>query len=610
MPDAHKGHGSWIEQLDSPSDPEGGDSGDPASDSEPASTSGESDSADSETSAWKAYLDSSPEPTLTPSHPRPDADSGDRPSRGGERSTPQPVPDPRATELQRRWLFTQAQLLDDPGEAVLEAGRLIGDAMRLAAGMADQQRTRIERKWRTDAHVDTDELRSVMQRYRSLFQYVLAADALVDEVEAVRREHKAAATARPHDRAPGQAAASHDGLAEVLQPGRVARYAAEAPERGRSSRTGRAAQWLSGLGTSWSLGRSTRWVAGVALLLLVGLSAAYGWWRWQRPGLGETAAQARVLTVEPLPYPWQARSASTSAPPAVVELGGRAERGDAAGLESPAVEARSPQPGATPRPVGEPTPTGGEPTPAAQPADPQPSIRPADRQPVTPELESAAPTVDAATLTGEDAPQTRPEALPVETEPAPTEPAQTQVDQATVAAQQATSAPLPSVDLSQIQPLAGEPELAPAESQPEAQPRETATVATDEESTTDAPATPPAVEEPEPQPAATEPAVRPGDLVPLSDPEVARPVLVAEPRAEYPLAARRMRREATIELRVLVDERGLPSQIQPAGQSAGLGFDEAARAAVERARWRPATKDGVPVKVWIQTAVSFRLDGR
>lgn len=608
MPDAHKGHGSWIEQRDSPSDREGGDAGGSASDGEPAFSSGEGDSADFGTANWQAYLDSSPETTLTAPHQRPDADSGHRPPRGGEPSAPQAVPDPRVTELQRRWLFTQAQLLDDPGEAVLEAGRLIGDAMRLATGTVDEQRNRIERRWQADAHVDTDELRSIMQRYRSLFQYVLAADSLVDEVEAVRREHKAATTAPPHGPSPGQAAAAQDGLAEVLQPGRAARYEAEDPGRRRSWRGDRAAQWLTGLGTSSSRGRRTRRLAGAALLLLVGLSAVYAWWRWQRPGSGETVT--RALTVEPLPYARHAQSAPTPAEPVTAELGSRVGAGDAAGLESASAEALSSQPGATRPPVGASRPTGREPTQAAQPTDLRPSIRPADPEPAIPELQPAAPTVETAVPTTEDARQTGFETLPVETESAPPEPARTPTDLATVAAQQATSTSLPSVDLSQIRPHAAEPESVPTDSQPAAPPSGDPTAATAEEEIAEARPTPPAVEEPDPQPAVAESAVDRGDLVALSDPEVARPVLVVQPRAEYPIVARRMRREATVELRVLVDEQGLPSRIESAGRSAGLGFDDAARAAVERARWRPATKDGVPVKVWIQTAVRFQLDGR
>lgn len=599
MADAQKGHKSWIDRLDQPSDAEARDSSGPESGAAPAPVSEQGGDAESEPTTWHEYLDSSPEPTPTPFR-RPDSGSSSHETGQSQ----QPAPHPNITELQRRWLYTQAQLLDDPKEAALEAGRLIGAAMRLASHTVDEQRKRIEREWRTDADVDTDELRSVMQRYRSHFQYVLAADALVAEVEAVRREHKAAAAAHAH--APPQ-----DGLAEVLQPGRVARQSTGAQDHHRSERVGRATQWIAGLGTLWNRGRGTRWVAGAALLLLVGLPAAYGWWRWQQPGSGDTAEQARVLTVEPLRYAWYERSSPGLAPQVNQESDAIVGAGTETGSGAPATSTQSLQPEATRPPAENPGPSVEEPTRAAQPGEDQSTIQRAEREPeaATPEPQTTNPTTEAATLTDAETPQTEPETLLTETEPAAQESTRTPVGEATGAAQQATSTPLESVDLSQIQPVGGEPEPTPTESQPAATPPEAAAVTAAE----DAPSvrqTPPAVRDPEPQPAAREPAVRRGDLVRISDPTVVRPELTVAPRADYPVAARRLRREATVELRVLVDERGMPSQIQETGQSAGLGFDEAARVAVERARWRPATKDGVPVKVWIQTAVRFQLDGR
>ena len=83
-------------------------------------------------------------------------------------------------ELQHRWLVTQAQLLDDPREAVREAGLLIGDAMQFVTSTFTEHRDRIEREWKREAELSTDELRIVMRRYRNLFQYVLSASQLPD----------------------------------------------------------------------------------------------------------------------------------------------------------------------------------------------------------------------------------------------------------------------------------------------------------------------------------------------------------------------------------------------------------------------------------------------
>ena len=83
-------------------------------------------------------------------------------------------------ELQHRWLVTQAQILDDPRDAVREAGLLIGDAMQFVTSTFTDHRDRIEREWRHNDSMSTDELRTVMRRYRNLFQYVLSASQLPD----------------------------------------------------------------------------------------------------------------------------------------------------------------------------------------------------------------------------------------------------------------------------------------------------------------------------------------------------------------------------------------------------------------------------------------------
>jgi len=83
-------------------------------------------------------------------------------------------------ELQHRWLVTQAQILDDPRDAVREAGLLIGDAMQFVTSTFSEHRDRIEREWKNNENLTTDELRAVMRRYRNLFQYVLSASQLPD----------------------------------------------------------------------------------------------------------------------------------------------------------------------------------------------------------------------------------------------------------------------------------------------------------------------------------------------------------------------------------------------------------------------------------------------
>jgi TonB family protein len=63
-----------------------------------------------------------------------------------------------------------------------------------------------------------------------------------------------------------------------------------------------------------------------------------------------------------------------------------------------------------------------------------------------------------------------------------------------------------------------------------------------------------------------------------------------------------------VELNILVDERGYVEEVllvTPTGGKSGL--NEAAVDNVKRRRYRPATKDGLPVKVWFPVSVRFVL---
>ena len=111
-----------------------------------------------------------------------------------------------------------------------------------------------------------------------------------------------------------------------------------------------------------------------------------------------------------------------------------------------------------------------------------------------------------------------------------------------------------------------------------------------------------------PAPVAEPPAVKPGALVNLSDAGVIAPVTQSAPALRYPPIAERQRVEGTVELNILVDEKGSVVEallVTPAGGKSGL--NEAAVDNVKKRRYRPATKDGVPVKVWFPVSVRFVL---
>lgn len=109
-----------------------------------------------------------------------------------------------------------------------------------------------------------------------------------------------------------------------------------------------------------------------------------------------------------------------------------------------------------------------------------------------------------------------------------------------------------------------------------------------------------------PEPA--EPAVRLGDLVSFG-PGVTPPDLIRMPEPRYPPMARKLGKEAIVELRLLVDETGEVMRSEVVGGKIGYGFDEAALDAVNRAKYRPATKDGVRVKMWTSVKLRFENPG-
>jgi periplasmic protein TonB len=75
----------------------------------------------------------------------------------------------------------------------------------------------------------------------------------------------------------------------------------------------------------------------------------------------------------------------------------------------------------------------------------------------------------------------------------------------------------------------------------------------------------------------------------------------------YPPASRRMDEQGAVRLRVMVDERGRPQEVQVAESSGFPRLDEAAVAAVRRWVFAPAVQDAVAVPAWTQVSVVFQL---
>ena len=118
---------------------------------------------------------------------------------------------------------------------------------------------------------------------------------------------------------------------------------------------------------------------------------------------------------------------------------------------------------------------------------------------------------------------------------------------------------------------------------------------------------PPAVAPP-PPPEPRKAQVRRGDLVELG-PGVKPPKVERRPQPRYPTMARRFnRKDAKVELRVLVDENGKVLKAELDGEKQGYGFDEEALSVAKKSVYSPAVKEGVPVKVWVHLSVEFRSE--
>jgi TonB family protein len=114
-----------------------------------------------------------------------------------------------------------------------------------------------------------------------------------------------------------------------------------------------------------------------------------------------------------------------------------------------------------------------------------------------------------------------------------------------------------------------------------------------------------------PEPPPTPPPVQRGAMVDLNDPDVTRPVLLTQTRLRYPPLALERRLAGTVWLNALVDETGAVAEVTLVRASPrGLDFEDAATRHARTRVYRPATKQGVPVRVWVPLVVEFRLPGR
>lgn len=75
----------------------------------------------------------------------------------------------------------------------------------------------------------------------------------------------------------------------------------------------------------------------------------------------------------------------------------------------------------------------------------------------------------------------------------------------------------------------------------------------------------------------------------------------------YPPMSRRLSEQGTVRLKVLVDERGRPRDVEIAQSSGFTRLDEAATQAVRKWRFVAATDGVKAITAWTQVAVTFKL---
>lgn len=114
-----------------------------------------------------------------------------------------------------------------------------------------------------------------------------------------------------------------------------------------------------------------------------------------------------------------------------------------------------------------------------------------------------------------------------------------------------------------------------------------------------APATPPA----------SSPAPRPSSApAPERQVSIDQVAYLQPPVLAYPLAARRLREQGQVLVRVHVDEAGRPAQAVLQQSSGSRTLDEAALAAVAATRFMPYREGGVPRPFWVVMPLVFSLD--
>ena len=114
-----------------------------------------------------------------------------------------------------------------------------------------------------------------------------------------------------------------------------------------------------------------------------------------------------------------------------------------------------------------------------------------------------------------------------------------------------------------------------------------------------APPAPTVVQAP-PAPPAPAPAPK---IIPASAVQYLEP-----PAPEYPRLSRRNAESGRVMLRVFIDIVGMPRNVQVSSSSGFARLDDAALAAVQKARFKPYSENGQPTAGWTYVPINFELE--
>jgi TonB family protein len=110
-----------------------------------------------------------------------------------------------------------------------------------------------------------------------------------------------------------------------------------------------------------------------------------------------------------------------------------------------------------------------------------------------------------------------------------------------------------------------------------------------------------------PIPPTPTPSVREGDIV-TPGPGVVVPVAIHQEQPQYPTKARSMQVEGVVDAEALVGINGVVEEVRIVNVSRKkVGFEEESEKAIMKWRYKPATKKGVKVRMWVPIRVPFRL---